>query len=116
MRSAPRRARGPAGRGVLAVLSSAVVLTACGGSAGSGQEAAGSAGSASSSNSAALTSGLLKPAAFGPQATVVAITVEQLQKGAGLAAAAGNLQVTPPQCANAVHGTQPQVGDLHDVA
>jgi hypothetical protein len=60
---------------------------------------------------------LLPASAFGPEASVVAVTAEQLQQGAGLAAASvENLQVTPKDCAAAVAGTQPEFDEFDDVA
>lgn len=112
-------------RGVLAAatLTATVVLTACGGDDDS-DPAAGSSATESSTESSSgaeenqpdLASGLLPADAFGPEATVVAISPEQLSQAAGLAAGAGDIQVTPEECATAVAGAQPDFGDFEDVA
>jgi hypothetical protein len=101
-----------------------LVLSACGGD----DDSNGAASSTTAESSAAetsepeepqpdLASGLLPASAFGPGASVVAVTAEQLQQGAGLAAAgAENMQVTPKDCSAAVAGTQPEFDDFDDVA
>jgi hypothetical protein len=106
--------------GVLAAgVASAVFLTGCAG--GGGSDAAAASSSHAPSSSAAgtsapdLASGLLPAAAFGPQANVVAVSLEQLQQGTGIAAAAGDLEVTPESCADAVKGTQPKLDEFDDV-
>jgi hypothetical protein len=119
-------ARGARGRSSLLAVSvlSAVLLTACGGSDESDTAAATSSGAESSSgeSSAAeedladLASGLLTADAFGPEASVVAISPEQLGQAAGLAADAGDIQITPKECSAAVAGTQPQFDDFDGVA
>jgi hypothetical protein len=108
-------------RGGLAVLASAALVTACAGNDGSETAAASSsaAGSSTAEETSApdLASGLLPADAFGPEATVVAITLEQLRQGAGIAAGrAGNLQITPAECGAAVEKTQPKFEDFDDVA
>ncbi len=100
------------------------LLAGCSGD-GSSEEAADTA-SASTSSSAAetsgsdegsdLASGLLPAEAFGADATVVAITPEQLAQGTGLAGSMEGVQITPEACASAVQGTQPAVEDFEDVA
>jgi hypothetical protein len=109
-------------RGVLtAGLVSAALLTAC---AGGDESADAAAGSSSPESSEAqetpapdLAAGLLPAAAFGPEAAVVAITLEQLEQGAGaVAAGAEGVQITPEACAAAVEGTQPSFEDFGDVA
>jgi hypothetical protein len=103
-----------------AALASTVVLTACSGDDGS--ESAATSSPASESSSAAeespsdLASGLLPSDAFGTGATVVALTPEQLGQAAGLAAGAGDVEITPEECAAAVAGTQPEFDDFDDVA
>ncbi|WP_116450298.1 hypothetical protein [Blastococcus litoris] len=107
-------------RGILAVSASALLLAGCGSDDG-GDESA-SSGSPSSSAAeespeADLASGLLPADAFGADASVVAISPEQLAQGAGLAASnAEGLQITPEECAVAVEGTQPDFDDFDDVA
>ena len=121
MRSSSRRTRG-----ALVLAATVALVTACGGS-GSDEESAGSSSSSSSSSSASsaaeespapdLASGLLPAAAFGPDASVIAISPEQLARGAGLAASnAEDLTITPVECAAAVEGTQPDFDDFDDIA
>jgi hypothetical protein len=105
-----------------------VLLTACGGGdeADEAEEAAASSSpSAASSPSAPaeptgstseLAAGLLPADAFGPEATVVPLSREQLRQGAGLAADPESLEIAPETCAAAVSGTQPQIDDFDDVA
>jgi SAM-dependent methyltransferase len=116
MRSSVRRARA-----ALALAASVALPAGC----GSGEETAppGSAASSASASTAEqsqapdLASGLLAAEAFGPDASVVAISPEQLARGAGLAASnAEGLQITPEECAVAVDRTQPDFDDFDDVA
>jgi hypothetical protein len=101
-----------------------ILLSACGGGDESDTAASSTPPESSVSESSEpeepqpdLASGLLPASAFGPQASVVAVTAEQLQRGAGLAAAsAENLQVSPKDCSAAVAGTQPDFDDFGDVA
>src|SRR5688500_6428228 len=107
--------------GVLAAaLTWTMLLTACGGSDDGDTAATSSSTSASSSaaeeNLPDLASGLLPAEAFGPEAAVVAISPEQLSQAAGLAAGAGDIQITPEECSAAVAGTQPEFDDFDDVA
>ncbi|TFV88491.1 hypothetical protein [Blastococcus sp. CT_GayMR16] len=100
-------------------LAAAALLTACGGDDGTDTSASSSAASSSAEETSApdLTSGLLPAEAFGPQAAVVAISLEQLQQGTGIAAAgAEGLQITPEACAAAVKGAQPSFDAFDDVA
>lgn len=110
MRSPTRRTRA-----ALALAASVALVGACG-----GDEATESAGSTSSSAAETrapdLASGLLPAEAFGPDAAVVAISPEQLEQGAGAAAGAEDVQITPEECATAVEGTLPQFDDFGDVA
>ena len=63
-----------------------------------------------------LAEGLLPAEAFGAGATVVPVSREQLEQGAGLAADPASLEITPESCAAAVEGTQPQIEDFDEVA
>jgi hypothetical protein len=114
MSSPPRGARG------LALAASVVVLAACGGGDGDEEEAASSSAAPTSEAEEPqpdLASGLLPAEAFGPDATVVALTPEQLAQGAGLAASGTEgLQISPAECGAAVEGAQPQFDDFDDVA
>jgi hypothetical protein len=108
---------------VLAALATAGLVTGCaGGSSGGGTAAAGSPSAASSSSGSVtgstLTKGLLPADAFGPDATVVGLTLEQLKQstaGLGSGSAAG-IQVEPPSCAAAVQGTSPDYDKVDDLA
>jgi hypothetical protein len=106
-------------RAVLATgLAATALLSACAGDDGTQATATGSSASSTAEETSApdLTSGLLPADAFGPEATVVAVTLEQLQQGTGVAAAgAEGLQVNPEACATAVKGTQPSFDDFDDV-
>jgi hypothetical protein len=107
-------------RAVLATgLAAASLLTACAGDVEvqDGAAAASSSAPAEETPEPDLASGLLPASAFGPQASVVAISLEQLQQGAGVAASgAAGLQITPEACATAVKGTQPKFDAFDDVA
>jgi hypothetical protein len=114
----PRRHRLP---GVLLTgLASTVLLAGCGGSEESADEPAASDAASSSpaeeTSEPDLASGLLPAGAFGPDATVIAVSPEQLRQGAGLAAAAEDLQISPESCRAAVDGTQPDIDDFDDLA
>ena len=121
----PRPAR--TGR-VLAGVSCAVLLTACGGGDGDQEEAAGSSTAPASTTTASpaeesasgqqspLAEGLLPAEAFGEDATVIPLTQQQLEQSAGLAADPESLEISPESCAAAVAGTQPQIDDYDDVA
>jgi hypothetical protein len=103
----------------IVVASAAVVLLAgCAGDDG-GQEAAGSSSAPSSSaaetSAPDLASGLLTAEAFPDDATVVAVSLEQLRAGAGLGALGQDLTITPEECAPAVQGTQPDLDAFDDV-
>src|SRR5688500_18183255 len=104
MRTVSRRA----GRGVALALC-IVLLAACGGNEppSSGPE---------EDRGPDLAAGLLPSDAFGPEAAVSSITREQLEQGAGLAAAGqADLEITPEACAAAVEGTQPRFDEFEDV-
>jgi hypothetical protein len=111
-----------AGAGVCAV-ACAVLLAGCGGG-GSGDDAGASDRSSSpaatspaaTSPAAELSSGLLRAESFGPEATVVAVSVDQLRAGAGLASMGQDLTITPEACAAAVRAIQPSVDEYDDVA
>jgi hypothetical protein len=102
-------------RAVLATgMAAAALLTACAGDDGS--KAAATSSSSAETSAPDLASGLLPADAFGPEATVVAISLEQLQKGTGLATAgAEGLQITPEACATSVKGAQPSFDAFDDV-
>ncbi|UOY02013.1 hypothetical protein [Blastococcus sp. PRF04-17] len=110
----------------VAVLVPLIALAACGGDDGAAEPAATSsapesseAGSSGAEETSApeLASGLLPADAFGPDASVVAVTAEQLQQSAVLAEAdAAGVQVTPKDCSAAVAGAQPDFSDFDDVA
>jgi hypothetical protein len=97
------------------------LLAGCGGG-GSGQSADSSTTTSASSSSAAetsaadLASGLLTQEQFGAGATVVPITRDQLEAGAGLSAMGKDLTVTPEECAPAVQSTQPDLEAFDDIA
>ncbi|CCG04209.1 hypothetical protein [Blastococcus saxobsidens] len=109
---------------LLAGLASTVLLAGCGGD----EEPGGSPAATSTSTATAtstpadeprepdLASGLLPAEAFGPEATVVAVSPEQLEQGAGLAAEAEELQITPESCRATVDGMQPDIYDFEDIA
>jgi hypothetical protein len=103
---------------LVAGLTATTLLTACSGDDGADTASSAAGTSAADRTSAAdLASGLLPAAAFGPGATVTAITREQLQQGAGLVGTGAQApQVTPAECAAAVKGAQPTFADFEDVA
>ncbi|MCW2579899.1 MAG: uncharacterized protein JWR82_1500 [Blastococcus sp.] len=106
-------------RAVVAGLAAAAFLTACSGDDGSdaAPRSTGAASTAAATDAPDLASGLLPAAAFGPDASVTAITREQLRQGAGLVGAGGQApQITPAECAAAVQGAQPTFADFGDVA
>jgi hypothetical protein len=109
----------PAGSGLTAGLAVALLLTGCAGDGGSDEKAAESSASTSSAGRTPppdLSSGLLQAGSFGPEAAVVAVTIDQLRAGTGLAAVAKDLTVTPASCASTVQGTQPDLDAFDDVA
>lgn len=119
--TAQRRIRRP-GVGLAAALATAGLVAGCGASgSGGGKTAASSAAASSSSGSvtgSTLTKGLLPADAFGADATVVGLTLEQLKQsttslGGGRAA---GIQVDPPSCAAAVQGTSPNFDQVDDLA
>jgi hypothetical protein len=97
------------------------LLAGCGGG-GSDESAEAPTTTSSSSSSAAetsaadLASGLLTQEQFGADATVVPITRDQLEAGAGLSAMGKDLEVTPEECAPAVQSTQPDLEAFDDIA
>ena len=111
---------------VLAGAASAALLAGCaaggnGGTAASSTSASSSSASASSSGSVSgskLTKGLLPADAFGTQATVIGLTLEQLRQSTSTlgAGATAGLQVDPPSCAAAVQGTAPSFDKVDDLA
>lgn len=114
--------RAPRLRGLVAAgLLSTAVLTGCGGDDADAEPRADSdakAAEASEKEEAEvdLASGLLPAEAFGPDAVVAAVSPEELEQGAGLAASLGDVQVTPEACGAAVQGTQPDLADFDDIA
>jgi hypothetical protein len=107
-------------RAVLGATAALTLVAGCGGS-GSGESGSTSTTSASSSPAAEtsapdLASGLLTQEQFGADATVVPITREQLEAGAGLSAMGKDLTVTPEECAPAVQSTQPDLDAFDDIA
>jgi hypothetical protein len=95
-----------------------VVLGACAGGGGSDEAADSSSPSSSSAAETSppdLASGLLTADAFPADATVVAVSLEQLRAGAGLGAMGKDLTVTPEECAPAVQGAQPDLEAFDDV-
>jgi hypothetical protein len=116
--------RSPRLRGLVAAgLLATAVLTGCGGDDGDTDQRADSdakAAEASEKEEAEpevdLASGLLTAEDFGPDAVVTAVSPEELQQGAGLAASMGDVEVTPEECGGAVQGTQPDLADFDDVA
>jgi hypothetical protein len=116
----PASARRRGTRGALATgLATVTFLTACAVEDGSDAAAPSSSAAESSAEETSapdLASGLLPAEAFGPEATVVSMTIDQLRQGAGVAAAgAEGMQITPEACAPAVKGTQPSFDDFEDV-
>jgi hypothetical protein len=106
-------------RVLLAATAGVALLAGCGGESGSDTAAASSAptsSSAAGTSAPDLASGLLTAESFEPDATVVAVSLEQLRAGAGLGAMGKDLTVTPEECAPAVQGTQPDLDAFDDVA
>jgi hypothetical protein len=109
---------------VLASVAAAGLLAGCAGSGkgSDGQAAAASTSSAASSSSGSvtgstLTKGLLPAGAFGAQATVIGLTLEQLkQTTSTLGASTAGVQVSPDSCAAAVQGTAPDYSKVDDLA
>ncbi|MGY2001819.1 hypothetical protein [Blastococcus sp. SYSU DS1024] len=117
----PGRRRLP---GALVAGSAAVVLlTGCGGGDASDRTAAAASSASSAAASSAqateepdLASGLLPADAFGPDATVLALSPEQLRVGSGIVGGGADVTVTPENCRAAVDGTQPALDAFEDVA
>ena len=101
-------------RTLVALTAGSVLLAGCGGGGG-GDEAAGSSSSAAESSLPDLASGLLTAEAFPEDATVVAVSLEQLRAGGGLGALGKDVTITPEECAPAVQGTQPNLDAFDDV-
>lgn len=105
-------------------LAAAVLLAGCGGGDVEGSASPASSSAPSSSSSAPspstgtdLARGLLPAEAFGPGAQVTPLTEQQLrQSGAAAGASTEGLQVSPPECDQAVQGTQPSFDAYDDVA
>ena len=107
-----------AARTLVATTAAVVQLAGCGGNGGA-DEAGGSStatsSSAAESSAPDLASGLLPAEAFPDDATVVAVSLEQLRAGAGIAALGEAFTITPEECAPAVQGTQPDLDAFDDV-
>ncbi|RZU32343.1 hypothetical protein [Blastococcus saxobsidens] len=101
-------------------IAAAVLLVGCGG--GDSEEAASSSAATSSvaeseepAEGSDLAQGLLPAEAFGPDATVVAVSPEQLESGAGLVAGQ-DVEIQPENCRASVESTQPDLSAFDDVA
>jgi hypothetical protein len=101
----------------LVVAAVALLLAGCGGGDATEDAAGSSAPSSSAAETSApdLASGLLTTEAFPDDATVAAISMEQLRAGAGLSALGKDFTVTPAECAPAVQGAQPDLEAFDDV-
>ena len=112
--STARRRRLP---GTAAGLASALLLVGCGGGEDSLEAARSSAATSAAEETPApdLAQGLLPAEAFGPDTTVVAVSPEQLELGAGVAAGQ-DVKVMPESCRTSVESTQPDLSDFEDVA
>lgn len=109
----------------IAAVAAAGLVAGCGGGGSSAKTASGSSSassSASSSSSSAgprqspLTKGLLPASAFGPQATVVSLTLQQFQQAtSSKLGSATDVQVNPPQCASALNSAQPNTDQIKDL-
>ena len=114
-----RWAGGPLRR-LAAAVALAGLLAGCSGGTSGGATASGSRSAASSSGSVTgtpLSAGLLPADAFGPHATVLNLTLDQLRRAtasAGTASSGG--QVDPPSCAVAVQGGSPDFTGVADLA
>jgi len=92
-------------RGLLIGAAATTLVAGCGGSGGSGNTAAGTPSDTSSSAASSsasgpqespLTKGLLSPSAFGSNANVVSLTLQQFQQAtSGKLSQAGDLRSTP---------------------
>lgn len=110
-------------RGLLVGAAAVSLLAGCGGNGGSsGNTAAGSSSSSAASSSASgpkespLSKGLLSPSAFGSQANVVTLTLQQFQQATqGKLSQAAGLKVDPPQCADALKSTHPDTSKIKDL-
>lgn len=95
------------------------------GATASGSTSSGASSSSSSSSSSAasgarqspLSKGLLPASAFGAQANVVSLTLQQLQQqqSNGALGDTSGAQVNPPQCAAALKGSQPDPTKAKDL-
>jgi hypothetical protein len=117
---------------LLAAVAVPALVAGCGASGGKGGAAASSgtvspAGSSSSApGGSALAKGLLPAAAYGPQATVVGLDLEQLAHKAGangggmmsggMMSALSGVTITPPACATALQALAPAVMGVPDAA
>jgi hypothetical protein len=106
-------------RGLLVGAAAVSLVAGCGGNGGSsGNTAAGSSSSSAASGpkESPLSKGLLSPSAFGSQATVVTMTLQQFQQATqGKLSQAADLKVDPPQCADALKSTQPDPNRIKDL-
>jgi hypothetical protein len=104
------------GGGPAAAVVVVLLLSGCGGDGGGGDAAAsGSSSPAAGTSAPDLAGGLLKADSFGPDATVAALSLEQLRAGTGLAALGKDMTITPASCATAVQRTQPDLDAYDDV-
>jgi hypothetical protein len=99
----------------------ALLLTGCGdsveGTASPDSSSSSSSSSAEEEPAADLASGLLPAEAFGPGASVTAVSPEQLAQGGALAGGlADDVRISPESCTGAVEGTQPPLDEFEDVA
>lgn len=112
-------------RGLLIGAAATTLVAGCASHGGSGKTAAGSSSDTSSSAASSsasgpkespLTKGLLPPSAFGSNANVVSLTLQQFQQAtSGKLSQAGDLKVDPPQCADALKTTQTDTDKVKDL-
>ena len=109
-----RRRAGASLRRFAAAVAVAGLLAGCGGGTSTPPAARSSSGSVTGTP---LSTGLLPAGAFGPKATVLNLTLDQLRSAtasAGTTSSGG--QVDPPSCAVAVQGGAPDFTGVADLA